>query len=324
MQAKILIVDDEKANIRFLEMILEEAGYAHVHSTTDSRQVRALFLDVPFDLVLLDLAMPHFDGFAVMQQLREAAPDHTVPILVLTADATTTTKHSALLEGASDFLSKPLDEVEVLLRIRNLLQTRFHSVLLEQKVEERTQALNTAQLETLQRLALAGEYRDDDTGLHTRRVGETASRLATVLVPDQAKLIHRASPLHDVGKIGVSDTILLKSGKLTDEEFDIMRQHTTTGAKILSGSTSPWLQLAAEIALTHHERWDGRGYPQGLAGEDIPLSGRIVAVADVFDALTHERPYKKAWPIERAKTEIASQSGKQFDERVVEAFLELP
>ncbi|HEX8465239.1 MAG TPA: HD domain-containing phosphohydrolase [Abditibacterium sp.] len=325
-QGKILIVDDEKANVRLLEIILQQAGYTNVHSTTDARHARALFQGVRPDLVLLDLAMPHLDGFAVMGQLHEDMGDDPIPILVLTADAVATTRHRALKQGAKDFLTKPLDQIEVLLRINNLLEVRFHNVLLEARVKERTQDLEKAQLETLQRLALAAEYRDDDTGLHTKRVGLTAARIAQALElpPAQVDLIRRAAPLHDVGKIGISDTILLKPGKLTDEEFDTMKQHTTIGAKMLSGSTSPWLKLAEEIALSHHERWDGRGYPQKLSGEAIPLVSRIVAVADVFDALTHERPYKKAWPQNEAMAEIESQSGRQFDERVVKAFLTLP
>ena len=325
-QAKILIVDDEKANVRLLEIILQQAGYADVYSTTDSRESHALFQQLKPDIVLLDLAMPHMDGFFVMRQLHEKMADNPVPVVVLTADATITTRHRALKEGASDFLTKPLDEVEVLLRINNLLEARFHSVLLETKVRDRTQELEQSQMETLQRLALAAEYRDDDTGLHTKRVGATAARLAEALglLRSQVDLIFRAAPLHDVGKIGISDSILLKPGKLTDEEFATMRQHTVIGAQILSGSTSPWLQLAEEIALTHHERWDGNGYPHKLSGENIPLVGRIVAVADVFDALSHARPYKKAWSTAEATAEIESQSGKQFDPRVVKAFVSLP
>jgi putative two-component system response regulator len=345
-QGRILVVDDEKANVRLLEMTLEDAGYSNVHSTTDSRQALALFREVCPDLVLLDLAMPHLDGFAVMGQLHEemscngGMSDNSVPILVLTADAASDAKHRALKEGAEDFLTKPLDETEVLLRINNLLEARFQSVLLETKVKERTQELEQrtrdlekrtqqleqSQLETLQRLALAAEYRDDDTGLHTKRVGLVAAQIAQVLDMPQAQvaLIRRAAPLHDVGKIGITDAILLKPGKLTDDEFATMKEHAAIGARMLSGSTSPWLQMAEGIALSHHERWDGRGYPQKLSGEEIPLVGRIVAVADVFDALTHERPYKAAWPVEEAVTEIRSQGGKQFDGRVVEAFLTLP
>lgn len=323
--AKILIVDDEKANIRLLEVVLQQAGYCNVHSLSDSRQAVALFRGLAPDIVLLDLCMPHLDGFGVMAQLHQETVEHSVPILVLTADATLATRHKALKEGARDFLTKPLDSIEVLLRIHNLLEARFYSVLLEDTVRERTRDLELAQLETLQRLAIASEYRDDDTGLHTKRVGTSARNIAQALglCSAQVDLIERAAPLHDVGKIGVADAILLKPGKLTDDEFATMKQHTVIGAQMLSGSTSPWLQMAETIALSHHERWDGNGYPGKLFGEEIPLVGRIVAVADVFDALTHERPYKKAWPIAQAKAEIESQSGKQFDERVVNAFLTL-
>jgi putative two-component system response regulator len=314
------------SNVRLLEFILEDAGYTHVHSTTDSRQSLGLFRSIHPDIVLLDLAMPHLDGLAVMQQLREQMMDNQVPILVLTADAALATKHKALKQGAQDFLTKPLDKIEVELRIRHLLEVRFHNVLLETRVRERTQDLEKSQLETLQRLALAAEFRDDDTGLHTKRVGLTAARIAETLgLPSpQGDLILQAAPLHDVGKIGITDAILLKPGSLTPDEFDTMKQHTVIGAKMLSGSTSPWLQLAEEIALSHHEHWNGRGYPQGLSGETIPFVGRIVAIADVFDALTHERPYKKAWPITEAVAEIKNQSGRQFDPQVVEAFLTLP
>lgn len=323
LQSKILIVDDEKANIRLLELILTDAGYNHVHSVTDSRQTLVFFRNIQPDILLLDLAMPHMDGFAIMEQLCQELGEHNVPILVLTADINQVTKHKALKEGARDFLTKPLDETEVLLRINNLLETHLHSVLLEERVRERTHDLELAQLETLQRLAIAAEYRDDDTGLHTRRVGMTAGHIAEILgfTTEQVELLTRAAPLHDVGKIGISDTILLKPGKLTDEEFATMKRHTVIGAQILSGSTSPWLQMAEKIAISHHERWDGRGYPNGISGENIPLVGRIVAVADVFDALTNERPYKKAWPVADAIAEIKANVGKQFDERVVEAFL---
>jgi putative two-component system response regulator len=183
--------------------------------------------------------------------------------------------------------------------------------------------LADAQLEILERLALAAEYRDDDTGAHTRRVGESAAAIATALgLPqDEVELIRRAAPLHDVGKIAVPDAILRKPGRLTPEEFDQIKEHTVKGAAMLSGRAFPLLDLAQQIALTHHERWDGQGYPNGLAGDHIPLPGRIVAVADVFDALTHDRVYKEAWPAEEALHEIQTQAGRQFDPDVVEAFL---
>jgi putative two-component system response regulator len=196
---------------------------------------------------------------------------------------------------------------------------------LEAKVRERTRDLEESRLEVLERLSRAAEFRDDDTGQHTQRVGRVAALLmqALGLPADEVELIRRAAPLHDVGKIGIADTILLKPGKLTPEEWAVMRTHTTLGGRILGQSRSPLLRLAEQIALTHHESWDGSGYPAGLSGDAIPLSGRVVTVADVFDALTHERPYKRAWPQAEAAEEISQQSRRRYDPRVVEAFLGL-
>lgn len=322
--AKILVVDDEKANIRLLEVLLEQEGFTNVHSTTDPRDALRLFREWHPDLLLLDLNMPHLSGFEVLAQLRLEREAHPTPVLVLTADATTPVKHRALAEGASDFVTKPLDQVEVMLRVGNLLRTHFHGMELEEKVRERTHDLETAQLETVQRLALAAEFRDDQTGLHTKRVGTTSGQIAVAmgLPRGYVELIRTAAPLHDVGKIGISDSILLKPGPLSCEEFTIMKQHTVIGARIMAGSSSPVLRLAEEIALTHHEWWDGSGYA-GVSGEDIPLSGRIVTVADVFDALTHERPYKQAWSRDDAIAEIRHRAGVQFDPGVVEAFLRI-
>ena len=330
--AKILIVDDEQYNIQLLETVLQEAGYARITSILDSRQVLPVYLEFKPDLLVLDLNMPHLDGFAVMRQMTPRIPVGSYfPILVVTAEITPEAKHEALAQGAKDFLTKPLDTVEVLLRIRNLLTTRFlHQQLqaqneqLEVKVRERTSELEDAQVEILERLALAAEYRDDETGAHTWRVGYSAGLLAQYLgwSPAQAELMRRAAPLHDVGKIGVPDRVLKKPGKLTAEEFEEIRAHVTIGAKALTGSRSPLLQLAEVIALTHHERWDGTGYMQ-LKEEAIPLPGRIVTVVDVFDALTQNRRYKESWPLERARAEIAAQAGSQFDPQVVEAFLQL-
>lgn len=199
------------------------------------------------------------------------------------------------------------------------------SDLLERRVRDRTEALEESRLETLQRLAIAAEYRDDDTHQHTERVGRAAALLARQLgLPDETvALIRRAAPLHDIGKVGISDSILLKPGKLTPAEFEVMQAHVDIGAKILANGKFTVLRLAQEIALTHHERWDGNGYQRGLRGEAIPLPGRIVAVADVFDALTHDRPYKQAWPLDEAVAEITGLAGAQFDPRVVEAFADL-
>lgn len=329
----ILIVDDQETNVRILERMLERAGYERLIGTTDPRTVLPLFEDHHPDLILLDLHMPHVDGFGVLERLRPHVADNSyLPILVLTADISPEAKQRALSMGAKDFLAKPFDAIEVLLRIRNLLEARFlylelqqQNDVLEDKVRRRTSELEEAQAEILGRLALAAEFRDDATQEHTQRVGVMSARLARRMdLPETiVELIRRAAPLHDLGKIAVPDSILLKLGRLTDEEFDTIKGHTSVGARILSGSRHPLMQLAEQIARTHHEHWDGRGYSPGLGGEDIPIAARIVAVADVFDALTHARPYKRAWTVEEAVAEIQEQRGRQFDPKVVDAFLEL-
>lgn len=324
--ARILVVDDEAPNILLMQRILQKAGYRNVTTTSDPESVVSLVDDLEPDLLLLDLMMPRVDGFEVMGSLRASGRD--VPVLVLTADATQEVKRRALRAGARDFLTKPFDVDEVLLRIANMLDIRFltmrlsdQNAALEDRVRERTRDLEEAHIETFERLALAAEYRDDDTGQHTRRVGRMAALLAQELdLPsDVVERLERAAGLHDVGKIGVPDSILLAPRKLTTEEFDVVKTHTVIGAKIMSGSRSPIMIMSEQVAWSHHERWDGKGYA-GLAGEDIPLVGRITTVADVFDALTHERPYKDAWPLDEAVAEIRKQRGQQFDPRVVDAF----
>jgi putative two-component system response regulator len=276
--------------------------------------------------------MSSTDGLAVIRSLREASPpDQYLPMVVLTADVNPETKRQALAAGANDFLTTPFDTIEVGLRIRNLLEIVYlhrqlhgQNVRLEQTIRERTQQLQVAQLEILERLGQAAEFRDDATGEHTMRVGQLAARIAEAmqLPSDQVELLRRAAPLHDIGKIAIPDSILLKPGKLDASELELMRTHTFTGAKMLSGSQFDLLQMAEEVALTHHEHWDGGGYI-GFHEEEIPLAGRIVSVADVFDALSHERPYKSAWPKARAIQEIRSQSYHQFDPSVVAAFLQV-
>lgn len=330
--AKVLMVDDEQYNLDLLEAILRKDGYRRLICSTDSRQVLPLFLDQQPDILLLDLRMPNFDGMSVLHQIVPRIPEGTYfPILVITSELTPEVKHQALTEGAHDFLTKPYDRSEILLRVRNLLTTRFLTQRLEHEnerleamVRERTSELDLAQLEILQRLEKAAEYRDDETGQHTKRIGRLAAFISEVMgwIPAQVELMRRAAPLHDLGKIGVPDHILLKEGQLTPEEFEVIKDHVTIGAKTLSGSQSPLLQLAETIALTHHERWDGNGYLR-LKKEEIPLPGRIVTVADVFDALTHKRPYKEAWPIERARAEILAKAGRYFDPQVVEAFFKV-
>jgi putative two-component system response regulator len=333
LNGRILIVDDQENNVRILERMLRKSGYQELVSTTDPRTAISLFLDHRSDLLLLDLHMPYVDGFGVLEQIGPHIPEGTyLPILVLTADISTEAKQRALTMGAKDFLAKPFDATEVLLRIKNLLEARFlylalqqQNELLETKVRQRTHELEEAQVEILERLALAAEFRDDATQEHTQRVGEISARLARKLgLPEPTvQLIRRAAPLHDLGKIAVPDSVLLKLGRLTTDEFEVIKGHTQVGARILSGSQHPLLQLAEQIALTHHEHWDGSGYSPTFRGEDIPLVSRIVAVADVFDALTHARPYKKAWPVDEAAAEIEQQSGRQFDPEIVAAFLAL-
>ena len=327
--ARILIIDDQPSNVLLLESILQEEDHANYRSLTDARQALPVFLEYEPDLILLDLQMPHLNGFEVMQLIRaHVPPDAFLPILILTADITPQAKQQALTQGASDFVTKPFDPTEVSLRIRNLLHMRtlHHQLqdqnkLLEHKVSDRTRELEETQMEILQRLALAAEYRDDDTGEHTRRVGHMSGEIARALgLPAaEVELIRRAAPLHDVGKIAIPDAILLKPSKLAPEEFAVMRTHTTLGAKMLSGGRFPLLQKAEEIALIHHEHWDGNGY-MGLSGDAIPLAGRIVTAADVFDALAHKRVYKAAWSLDETVAEIQAQSGRQFDPQVVVAF----
>jgi putative two-component system response regulator len=329
--ARILVVDDEPANVRLLERVLGREGYTGVVGTTDARRVPDLFRAYLPDLVLLDLRMPHVDGFTVLDQIATLNEGGAfLPIVVLTADDSREAKERALSAGATDFISKPFQAFEILLRIRNLLQTRqlyvelqHRNRRLQDRVVERTRELEHAQREMLERLTQAVETRDGETGEHTRRVGENSARLASALgLPEgQVELIRRAAPLHDVGKIGVPDAILAKRGALTAEERELVKTHTTLGAKILAQGDSELMRAAEQIALGHHERWDGTGYPNGRSGEEIPLEARIVAVVDVFDALVHDRPYRGAWPVERALEEIEAGAGGHFDPVVAAAFL---
>ncbi len=332
-EARILVIDDHESNVRLFDRLLRRAGYDNLAATTDPGEAVRLFDKFQPDMVLLDLVMPGLDGFQVMGMLRARMPlGLEVPIMALTADDQPETVHRALGEGASDFLAKPFDPVEVLLRVANLLEVRFskrelnhEKRKLKTKIRKRTSELEAAQVEILDRLARAAEFRDDDTGEHTQRVGKIAAAIgrAIGLERRQADVLRRAAPLHDVGKIGVPDSILLKPGKLTPEEFEVIKSHVTIGTGILAGSRFSTLRMAEQIARHHHERWDGTGYPDGLAADKAPLAARITAIADVFDALTHERPYKQAWPVARAVEEIRGQRGRQFDPEIVDAFLDL-
>ena len=331
-EAKILIVDDEPGNIHVLERMLNSAGYRNIISTTDGRTTPDLYQSIQPDLILLDIRMPGFNGFDVMNALSILEQESYLPILVLTAQLDTETRLKAIKAGAKDFVNKPFIMEEMLARINNLLEVRMlHNSLhndkksLQTQVVESSEELRQYQVEIIHRLARAAEYRDNETGMHVIRISKLCERLAQGcgLSDHDCHLIHHASPMHDIGKIGIPDHILLKSGKLTSEEWSVMKTHADIGALILSGSESEFLQMAEVIAGSHHERWDGKGYPRGLKGEEIPLVSRIVAVCDVFDALTSNRPYKEAWSVENTVAEMENQSGKLFDPNVLQTFMDL-
>lgn len=329
--ARLLVIDDEQPNLDLLGRLLRRIGYKRVTLTRDPVWALRNLTDLAPDLVLLDLHMPVLDGFEVLQRLQAVvAQDDLLPRLVITADSTDSTRRAALGLGAHDFVTKPIDIAETSMRVANLLQTRMlhvrlrgHNDRLEEQVQARTRQLEHSHRELTRRLALVGEYSDDDTADHTVRVGVAAEQLATDLgfTPRAAALLGEAAPLHDIGKVAIPDAVLLKLGRLTREEFEVVKTHAAIGAHILAGSDSELLKLAEQVAYTHHERWDGGGYPRGLRGESIPLVGRLVAVVDVFDALTSSRPYKHAWPVEQAVSEMRSQRGRHFDPEVLDVFL---
>lgn len=329
--AVILLVDDDQAVAEVITRILRSEGFRHVETAHGPRAATEIFRALAPDLVVLDYHMPQVNGLALLEEMKAMVGGSAyVPIVMMTADVSSETKQRALVFGAEDFLRKPVESFELVYRIRNLLRTRYlHLQLqvekerLEQRVAERMEEARRAQVEILERLAVASEYRDDETGEHTRRVGLLAGRLAIRLGLDaeQAILIRQAAQLHDVGKIGVSDDVLLAPGRLSAEQFDQMKTHTTIGMEILSGGRSQLLLLAEDIASCHHERWDGGGYPNALKGDETPLAARIVAVADFFDALTHDRRYRAAMAVDEVIEMIREGSGTHFDPDVVSAFL---
>lgn len=350
-KSKIMIVDDEQYNVLVFRKYLESAGYTSFITTSDSTAaIRHVKLDRP-DVLLLDIMMPRVSGLDILRELRNDPRCQHLPILVLTASTDSATKQAALELGATDFLIKPLDANDLLPRVRNALQTKHYQDRLESYAEEleklvrqRTAEVVASRQEVIACLARAAEFRDNDTGHHILRVGRYASIIGRQLgfSAARAELLELAAQLHDVGKIGIPDSILLHPGKLDPEQFALMqkhcaiarkiiqpisgpeseqlRTHTQLGANILQSSRSPLLVLAAQIAQTHHERWDGTGYPLGLAGDDIPLEGRITAVADVYDALSSKRPYKSAFPRARCFEILEEGRGTHFDPRVLDAF----
>jgi len=328
--ASILVIDDEPFNIDILLDLLETGGFTNVTGISEPVEAIQLYKEEDFDLVLLDINMPVFDGFQVMDEFSAITKRIAPPILILTALKDRETRLKALASNARDFLEKPFDDEEVIHRVSNLLEMHLSQKLLEQystslerSVQERTKKIEKTQAEILDCLAYAAEFRDMDTANHTKRVGWYSRIIAEKygLRDEELDLIQQAAPMHDIGKIGVSDTILLKPGKLDKDEFDKMKLHPEIGADILSKSNARVMKYAKVIALTHHEKWNGKGYPKGLAGLKIPLQGRIVALADVFDALSMDRPYKKAWPIDKITNLITEESGEHFDPHLVKIFL---
>jgi putative two-component system response regulator len=328
LAAHIVVVDDDESNVRLLTSMLERAGFQTVTGITNARHLHKLVVDSPPDLVITDLHMPDVDGFGVIDILTPLINQERLPVLVVTADSSRDARQQALTRGAKDFVTKPFDMIEVLLRVRNLLESRMlfqdlrkqNRTLLE-SATGRTRELESTRIEMIERLALAAEYRDEETSEHNQRVGQLSARLAEAIgwTSEDAGLLRRAAALHDIGKIGIPDALLRKPGALTEGEVRVMRTHTSIGARILGGSQVPLLQLAETVAMSHHERWDGTGYPRGLKGSDIPVAGRIVAVADAFDAITNDRPYRPARPVHVAIQILREHANRHYESRLIDA-----
>ena len=326
----ILIVDDDLLALGLLEHLLSGLDGCRAVCFNDGSEALAWCASEVPDVVITDHHMPGLTGLDLITRLRHDARTRDVPIMMISAAEHRDVRYQALELGANDFLGKPIDAPEVKTRTRNMLTLRraqrtltARSELLAEEVNRATAIIAAREQETILRLSRAAEYRDWETGSHIMRMAHFARIIAGELgLPHaQREAIFLATPMHDIGKIGVPDYILLKPGRLDDAEFTIMKQHTLIGHRILHGSSSDLLQLAAEVALSHHERFDGSGYPHGLKGSAIPLPGRIVAVADVFDALTTERPYKREWQLEAAVATMKQDSGSHFDPDCVAAFL---
>jgi putative two-component system response regulator len=332
-QSQIVIAGEDANAAGLLARLLADDGFAGVRVITDPHEIVPTCTALDPDLLLLELAMPSLSGLDVLGRLAAMVQDGgSLAVIAIAAAGDTERWPRALALGAGEVLRRPLDPCEVLVRVRNTLAARsLHRRLnaaderLTTVAAGRSQELARARVEVLDQLAVVAEYRDDATNEHARRVGISAAAIGAAIGEgtEMVRQLRAAAPWHDIGKIAVPDSVLLKPGRLTPVEFELMKAHTTIGASLLAGSESPELRLAEMIALTHHERWDGTGYPAGAHATDVHLSGRIVAVADVFDALVHPRPYKQAWPIDRALREIAAQRGHQFDPDVVDAFMTL-
>ena len=329
--SKIMICDDSITNVAILKTLLENNGYQDISVETDPRKLIPEIEENIYDLLVLDLEMPHLSGYDILKLVRETKHDEHLPILMLTGKLGRDVRNKALSIGANDFVNKPFDETEILLRVKNLLQVHSSYKLqknladtLEKKIHKRTKALAQAADDLISKLARAGEFRDNETGNHVKRVSHYSRLIAKSLgLPDDiCQMIYQAAPMHDIGKIGIPDNILLKKGKLSEDERIIIETHPDIGAQILADHSSMVVQMGRTIALTHHEKWDGTGYPNKLSGASIPIEGRIVAIVDVFDALTTVRPYKDAWSFDQGIRFLQDQKGKHFDPQLVDLFYE--
>ncbi len=330
LNARILIIDDNQSNVDLLKEILTTEGFTSLLCLTDSQKAKNMYIAYDPELVLLDINMPYFDGYDLLEQFKNIEKSSYVPVLVLTALRDNKTRIKALKAGAQDFLTKPFDNIETITRIRNLLTVRIlhnqvknQNTILEKKVQERTIKLKETRLEIIHRLGRAAEYKDNETGAHIIRISKMSSLLGQFsgMTDEQTDLLLNTSPMHDIGKIGIPDSVLLKSGKLDAEEWKTMKEHTTIGASLLDGQSSELIISARKIALTHHEKWDGTGYPNGRRGEEIPFEGRIVGIVDVFDALTSKRPYKDPYPMDKALSIIKQERGRHFDPELTDLFI---
>jgi two-component system, response regulator RpfG len=327
---RVVIVDDTPLNLTLMQTLIGKLEGCSAFPFSDPRQGLDFCIREEPDLLIVDYMMPELDGLEFIRRLRATDGRADLPILMVTADYDKQTRYEALQCGATDFLNKPIDRHEFQPRVHNMLAlreahlaTRRRAETLAREVSLATAEIHARERETIARLARAAEFRDPETGAHIQRMAHYSALIARQLglAEDYAEMLLDAAPMHDVGKMGIRDDILLKPGRLTPEEFEIMKRHAAIGHDILKGSASAVVQLGAVIALSHHEKFDGSGYPTGLAGASIPLEGRIVAVADVFDALTSERPYKKAWELQRALDFLREGSGAHFDPQCVDAFL---
>jgi putative two-component system response regulator len=334
-RTRILVVDDEERNRRLMEAMIFPLGHEVLLASDGEEGIAKAMSESP-DVILLDVMMPKMNGFEVARRLKDEWQTKTIPIVIVTALREVEDRVRALEAGADDFLSKPVDKVELRARITSLVKVKAYSEymrnyqrILEEEVEHKTQELKdafnkirVASLETILRLCRAAEYKDEETGNHIRRISRYVAIIARSLRlgEETTEQLIYAAPMHDIGKIGIPEKILLKKGKLDAEEWEIMKQHTTIGAQILSGSQEDFIKLGEVIALTHHERWNGSGYPKGLREEEIPLCGQIAAIADCFDAMTSERCYSQPMDFEAAMEVLKRESGTQFNPEIAAAF----